>query len=363
MNVRILRALRRCAAVLACAAFPAAASAQAGAADPPRGFCWMGRPAESCRLFLVAELSGHLVLGGTRYTVLHYDGRTSRRLHLRPHVAWEVGVVGNVTPQTAAGATVMLGYDRGGVRGALKARYRRWQGRRRALDAGMGVLAAHRGVPVPPEEGFGNLEAPGVGLTGDLAVGLTDWGSPSVRADLLFGGDGAPAASVYGGVNLSWARFPALPSRCSAWGRWRPSRRRSAAPAEPRAGCRHRSPGPVFQLRVPGRPIPPSVHRSRMRSGGAQVVAIRHRALSSRAPRRAGLSARAAVPAASGPAPRRARPRSPAASPPQRPPGSHRIQVAAAVALHHQVSSRSAGQQTSQSARRGPPAGGRRHLQ
>jgi hypothetical protein len=123
-------------------------------------------------------------------------------MHLTGHVGWEVGLMENVSPRHAVGAALMAGGDANGERIAVKARYRRWNSRRSAMDVGAGLMFARRAEPHPSSQTPGNLHVPVMGLTGDVAVGLTDWVGVGVRGDLLFDRDGKPAAGLYGGLKL-----------------------------------------------------------------------------------------------------------------------------------------------------------------
>lgn len=198
---RPLRVLALVAALL-----PAAtAQGQVQQPRPERAFCREGRPAESCGSFLVAEGGAHLLLGGSRYTRNEYNDRgTTRSPHLAGHLNWELGVMVNRGPAHAVGATVLVGGDPNGLRVGVKGRYRRWIGRHAALDLGAGVLGARRAAPFEGADARepGNRHVVVAGLTGDAALGLTDWASLSVRADLVADADGALAHGVYGGLRL-----------------------------------------------------------------------------------------------------------------------------------------------------------------
>lgn len=198
---RLLRLLALTAALL-----PAGrAQGQVEQPRPARDFCWAGRPAESCGSFLIAEGGAHLLLGGSRYTRNEYNHRgVTRSRHLAGHLNWEIGVLVNRGPETAVGATVLVGADPNGLRLGVKGRYRRWMGRHAALDLGAGVMGGRRAAPFEgPDAGReGNRHVVVGGLTGDAALGLTDWASLSVRGDLVVDGDGTPAHGVYGGLRL-----------------------------------------------------------------------------------------------------------------------------------------------------------------
>jgi hypothetical protein len=188
---------------LACVAMHApAAPAQVEPEPSPRGFCWTARPLESCRTFFVAEAGAYTALASTRYTRRGFDGRVTRSMHLTGHAGWEVGVMRNVSSRDAVGAAVLAGADANGERIALKGRYRRWMRGNSAADAGAGVMLARRAEPYADPRTPGNLHVPVAGLTGDVALGLTDWVGVSVRGDLLVDRDGEPASAVYGGVKL-----------------------------------------------------------------------------------------------------------------------------------------------------------------
>lgn len=180
--------------------------------EPPRSersFCWQGRPVESCRSFLLAEGGAHMLLAGSRYRRVgdRYDYDTpgvTRSPHLTGHVNLEVGIMVNRGPAHAVGATVLGGGDANGFRLGAKGRYRRWMGRDAALDLGAGVLVAQQSVPFQGADVNkpGNLHVVVAGLTGDAALGLTDWVSLSVRGDLMLDADGSPSHGVYGGLRL-----------------------------------------------------------------------------------------------------------------------------------------------------------------
>jgi len=188
-------------AVLACGALDArTAAAQAPPEEEPRAFCWEGRPAESCRAFLVAEAGAHALLEGSRYPRTGYQGEVTRSRHLAGYAAWEVGAMVNRGPRDAVGATVLVGGDPNGLRLALKGRYRRWMGRTAAVDAGAGVLLASRADPNVDRPG--NSHVPAVGATAEVAAGYTDWIGMSLRGDLLVDGDGERASGVYAGLKL-----------------------------------------------------------------------------------------------------------------------------------------------------------------
>ena len=191
----------RLAAALACAAvFVTEAPAQD---DEPRpdSFCFRGRPAAECRVFLLLEGNAYMAVAGTRFVRLDDVGVRRHRLELTGYVAWEAGAMVNITSDEAVGGTFMLGGDANGYRVALKGRYRRWRDRTSAVDVGAGILGAGRSVAYTDRAG--NYHVPAVGLTADASIGLVDWASAGVRADVLFSEEGdGPAIGYYGGVRL-----------------------------------------------------------------------------------------------------------------------------------------------------------------
>jgi hypothetical protein len=189
---------------LACAGvYPAAADAQIQPAPSPRAFCAQGAPGESCRAFLVVEGNAYAVLAGSTYRRTGYGpGEVTQSRHLTGHAAVEAGAMTNLGARDAIGAAFLLGGDANGIRLALKARYRRWLDRGAALDAGAGMMIARRAEPYADPDRPGNFHVAVSGVTGDVALGLTEWASVSVRGDLLVDDDGQRATALYGGVKL-----------------------------------------------------------------------------------------------------------------------------------------------------------------
>lgn len=210
LQIHHLRVL--CAVAVACAGLHAGKALAQTSPQPepqpeapaPRSFCWEGSPASECRTFLVMEGRLYRQLAGSRYPYRHGPygpraGEVEGHMELSGYVAWEVGAMVNTAPDRAVGASLLLGEEEGGLRVAMKGRYRRWLSRTAAWDAGAGVLAAKRRV-------FGDIGSeyvPSVGLTGDVSLGLTRWVAVGVEGDLLFSRDGRdPATGFYAGVKL-----------------------------------------------------------------------------------------------------------------------------------------------------------------
>jgi hypothetical protein len=197
-----------CTVAVACAGLHAGKALAQASPQPeppaPRSFCWEGSPASECRAFLVMEGRLYQQLAGSRYPYRHgpYGPRADEvepHLELSGYVAWEVGAMVNTAPDRAVGASLLLGVEEGGLRVAMKGRYRRWLNRTAAWDVGAGVLAAKRRVVGD----VGSDYVPAVGLTGDVSIGLTRWVGVGVEGDLLFSQDDRdPATGLYAGVKL-----------------------------------------------------------------------------------------------------------------------------------------------------------------
>lgn len=176
----VVQHLARAALLAVCLSLPGRAAAQPG--EEGRPFCLFGRPLPSCRTMLIAQATYYPVAAGAS--------------GLGEPLEVEVGVLRNRAGGDAVGMTLALGGDPNGARGALKGRYRRWIGRSVALDVAAGLAAGAR-------ESADYVGEPAFGVTGDAALGLTDWISLGVRGDVLWSGaDHAPAAAGYGTVRL-----------------------------------------------------------------------------------------------------------------------------------------------------------------
>ena len=180
----------------------------------PRAFCREGRPASECRVFLLLEGRFFHVLAGSRYPFrtapefLRPD-TVEEHMELSGYVAYEAGLMVNLSPARAIGATVLIGGDESGRRVAVKGRYRGWLSRTAAWDVGAGVLSSARRVPAPGGEP-GHDYVPAVGLIGDISVGLTDWVGIGVQGDLLFSPGRDPASALSAGAKLGGRPTAAL---------------------------------------------------------------------------------------------------------------------------------------------------------
>jgi hypothetical protein len=197
-----------CAVAVICAGLHAGKALAQTSPQPeppaPHSFCWEGSPASECRAFLVMDGRLYQQVAGSRYPYRHGPygpraGEVERHMELSGYGAWEVGAMVNTAADRAVGASLLLGVEEGGLRVAMKGRYRHWLNRAAAWDVGAGVLAAKRRV----SGDFGSDYVPAVGLTGDVSVGLTRWVGIGVQGDLLFSQDGRdPATGFHAGVKL-----------------------------------------------------------------------------------------------------------------------------------------------------------------
>jgi hypothetical protein len=101
---------------------------------PAHALCWRGKPLPECRSFLITEVGISYPLGDPiangGYTV----------------VAGDLGWMKNISERAAVGATVhaRLGLADEYARAGVRARYRRWLGRRNSLDFSPGIILVSR---------------------------------------------------------------------------------------------------------------------------------------------------------------------------------------------------------------------------
>jgi hypothetical protein len=113
---------------------------------------------------------------------------------IEPQLTWELGLMTNRGPQSALGATVLLGVGDGGADVGLKGRYRRWLGDGgMAIDVGTGLFAGSLEIV--------NGKANGAGITGDVAFNAADYGAVVLRVDVMRA-DNRTATALFTGVRL-----------------------------------------------------------------------------------------------------------------------------------------------------------------
>ena len=118
-------------AVLACIGAPLTARAQAAhdSAVGIPGVCWNARPAPACKMLLITSFGAYLDFP-------QENGVNEHRLE------GELGLMVNVAPRDAVGATFVFLTDKNGrFSQGLALRYRRWLGARNSVE----VAAGYRG--------------------------------------------------------------------------------------------------------------------------------------------------------------------------------------------------------------------------
>lgn len=128
--------------------------------------CYRGRPAPECDSFWIAE----------------YGLGTQLKKGPLSEVGWttsEIGVMFNVSPRYAVGATTYIPYnfERENLRLGAKFRFRRWLDRDWSLNLSSGLIFAgtrSRGEVYTAFAGHIDVSYVGVGVTVTAAVGLAD---------------------------------------------------------------------------------------------------------------------------------------------------------------------------------------------
>jgi len=190
------------AAALSSFAVPLLLSAQDATRTEP-GRCYRGRPAPACSRFVITEIGLYQRAAGSRTTFTAHDPGNPERSEFSftlrdfaPQLTWELGLMANRGPQSALGATVLLGLsdDGGGANVGLKGRYRRWIGDGGlALDVGAGLTAGTLDIV--------DGKANGGGITGDIALNAADYGALVLRVDAMRA-DNRTATALFTGFRL-----------------------------------------------------------------------------------------------------------------------------------------------------------------
>jgi hypothetical protein len=163
-------------------------------ATEPALHCWRGRPAPTCRTFVITEIGYYSSLLSTSVTEPITPGfpTTQRRKEaFTDHATFEIGVMQNHGPSSALGATLFIGGDGHGGRFGARARYRRWlSADGRSLDVSTGIIAAS--LPRTSRTAI---------LTSDVALNFSDYGAIVAGVDLART-SGRPRAALSGGARL-----------------------------------------------------------------------------------------------------------------------------------------------------------------
>lgn len=172
------------------------AGTAARTAAPQKQLCFRGAVAEQCRSFLLTELSRHGRVAGTGFQQQFGNGTAAYRPDLGTYTHFEFGVMHNRSARTAWGLAAGLGQDGSGLRVTAKARHRRWIGAAASVDLGAGIASATARAPYP------ELSARAFGLTGEVAVNVSDLVGLHLSADLMRTADERTVSAMYAGARL-----------------------------------------------------------------------------------------------------------------------------------------------------------------
>lgn len=123
--------------------------------------CFRGKPLPDCKTFWITEF-------GNSYR-LDQPPRKYRNIGERFYFTLESGLMANLNPKSALGATFMLGAGDNGIRFGVKPRYRHWLNNSTSLDIGYGVLVAPR-FP---------------GLTSHIGLNFGDWLALTTHLEII----------------------------------------------------------------------------------------------------------------------------------------------------------------------------------
>lgn len=165
-------------------------------AAPQKHLCFRGATADQCRSFLLTELSRHGRVAGTGFQQEFGNGTAAYRPDLGTYTHFEFGVMHNRPGRTAWGLAAGLGQDRSGLRVTAKARHRRWIGAASSVDLGAGIASATARAPYP------DISARAFGLTGEVAVNVSDFVGLHLSADLMRTADERTVSAMYAGARL-----------------------------------------------------------------------------------------------------------------------------------------------------------------
>lgn len=165
-------------------------------AAPQKQLCFRGAGAEQCRSFLLTELSRHGRVAGTGFQQQFGNGTAAYRPDLGTYTHFEFGVMHNRPARMAWGLAVGLGQDRSGLRVTAKARHRRWIGATSSVDLAAGIASATARAPYP------EISARALGLTGEVAVNVSDLVGLHLSADLMRTADERTVSAMYAGARL-----------------------------------------------------------------------------------------------------------------------------------------------------------------
>jgi hypothetical protein len=118
------------------------APAEVSAVEPPSepaAFCWRGQALPACRHFALFEMEGALAVASTR-AVHESSVVISEHPVFEDRLSWQLGLMRNVSPEWAVGATVSIGAGPHGPATGLRVRARRWLAPRRSVEVEAGAI-------------------------------------------------------------------------------------------------------------------------------------------------------------------------------------------------------------------------------
>jgi hypothetical protein len=177
--------------VLAARAAPAQqATAPRDSARPHRSLCLRERLAGECDKIVVFEVGTFFVLNTTHRALLP-TGETNGAFPW--HVAWDLGVMRNLSGRSALGVMGEAGFSKLSYRLALEPRYRRRLPAAFSADVAAGPLWTHIGEA---------RESGGVGATAELRINYRDYVGLIGRVDAMHTAEFGSARAVYAGIAL-----------------------------------------------------------------------------------------------------------------------------------------------------------------
>ena len=172
----------------------------------PASFCFNGARQSKCATFVIAEMQGSTPLIQSTRAVSWGDAPVELG-HFDERLAWELGLMHNVSDRWAVGGTARLGSGSAGALRALSARARRWMSDVVAVEVSAGASYEEDTYPNGPKVDF-TADAR-LNFRDDAYVGLRydQVGLPSTRNE--WGGFDAGgeqrALSLLAGVGSEWA--------------------------------------------------------------------------------------------------------------------------------------------------------------
>jgi len=155
-----------------------------------RGASFRAHPLSDCRVFFLSNAGGYLKLSASS-SIPPSGNQTNLRAE------WDWGVMVNVTPRDAIGASWFVTWDEDDVTTGPAVHYRRWFDHNSSLDIAVGT-------PVGGAEG----ELQTGSVLGLIKYNFVDWFGVSVRPEYASYGPAGSWARVFVGMEFGW--FPGV---------------------------------------------------------------------------------------------------------------------------------------------------------